>query len=192
MKQKYYLINSFALKKNYINKFSHKLLPKMPGIPQSSKEKGKYFRKNLKQKNSKDRFWHITFLKIMLGTNPFPSAKVDWVAVKSKATSHRGSNYKYTLIMYLNLKAKLNSKCGHGTLKIMDGHDLCSSAAMFLSEVAKRSPRTYFGLQEGWKKISHIKKRRQIQKKENCQEPALEQFSKWCHTFRDYTTLFDL
>lgn len=85
----------------------------------------------------------------MLGTDPFPSAKVDRVAVKSKATSRWGSNYKYTLIMCLNLKAKLNSKCGNGTLSVMDGHDLCPSAATFLSEVAKRSPRTYFGVQEG-------------------------------------------
>lgn len=72
----------------------------------------------------------------MLRTNPFPSVK--GVAVKSKATSLQGSNYEYTLIMCLHRKAQLNSKCGNGTLSIMDGHDLCSSAAMFLAGYQKK------------------------------------------------------
>lgn len=82
----------------------------------------------------------------MLGTNPFPSVK--GVAVKSKATSLQGSNYEYTLIMCLHQKAQLNSKCGNGTLSITDGHDLCSSAAMFLAEVTKRNPKIYHRVQE--------------------------------------------
>lgn len=94
--------------------------------------------------------------------------------------------------MGLNLKAKINSKCGNGTLSIMDGQDLCPSAATFLSEVANRIPKTYHELQEVWKKASQIKRRRQIQEKKNCQEIVLEQSTEVSCMFRNPTTLLCL
>lgn len=51
----------------------------------------------------------------------------------------------YTLIMCVNLTLQIDSKCGNGTLSIMDAHDLPSSPATFPSEVAK-IPNTYFEL----------------------------------------------